>query len=356
MMAASAKPNVDPLFRERREAARRASRDESRRMRVLHAKSRIIGVDEQALARQVREREEREQRERERNAYFDRLNSIHAEAIKHSDVEAQHNRAEQVMQTKLFNKQQAREKHFRDVQEECKRAEPSDRLHFVGEDPGFATRTRAQKAQQQDWLAAQLDQLCKKEERERQENESYEQEQARLHQLLLENEAQQQHEQKERRIQTRLENERLAKEKQLRESMELNRQAQEAEEEIITTAASAFLNEVSGTTVDSFKGFSTAQRQYILDEQARQQRDLEVKREMEADQERRDAQYMEQTRRERLLRERERAEHDASMRVEFSLVQRQQEKEMNNKTQALNEVYSNQVTDDFFNQFGTSCR
>lgn len=43
-IAARAKPALDPLVREKQQAELRAARNEERRQRVLHAKTRIIGV------------------------------------------------------------------------------------------------------------------------------------------------------------------------------------------------------------------------------------------------------------------------------------------------------------------------
>jgi len=57
-----AKSDLDSLERERRETERRRQRTLDRTNRILHAKTRIIGIDKKSLDDQVKEKQEREKK------------------------------------------------------------------------------------------------------------------------------------------------------------------------------------------------------------------------------------------------------------------------------------------------------
>jgi hypothetical protein len=139
-----------------------------------------------------------------------------------------------------------------------------------------AARTRAQKIQQQDWLAQQMEDLQGREQRDRQEQADYESMQHRIVQV----QGEQQQAAMDERMRARREvleyNKQQAafnRNQQAREA-QLNQQQNDAE---LTTALNGqFLNEavlIRGGA-SNFKGFSTEQRQRILDEQKCQMDDI----------------------------------------------------------------------------------
>ena len=90
MSAFQVKPKLDPLAREAREIERRRERLNERTRRVLHPKTRLIGIDTQALQQQVTEKQDRERLELERDLFYDA--NVVQQARSVTEMEAQRQR------------------------------------------------------------------------------------------------------------------------------------------------------------------------------------------------------------------------------------------------------------------------
>jgi len=110
MSAFRVRPQEDPLAREQREIQGRRARDEQRKPRYLHAKTRLFGVDTMALDQQVLEKQEKERLDMERELYYDDLNSTFSRALSEQDVIRAQAKRQQQMELNEFRKAQEREK------------------------------------------------------------------------------------------------------------------------------------------------------------------------------------------------------------------------------------------------------
>lgn len=268
-----------------------------------------------------------------------------------------------------YRKQQLAEKKQKELIEKSGLNNLSDAdtlfLKFPGEDLQKNDRVRAQQEQQQEWLAAQLAIQREKEGRERQDAADYAQTQKQI--LELQSNIHNEHKQDDRKraiaLQTynqTLYNQRRA---ELRNTALKNQSADD--DEIQATLHSQLLNEsvtqhayeLGKTVPYNFKGFTTAKRQAILDEQARQQEELRQRREKSWQEEKNYAEQQEDIRRNLIKAERERNEQ-AQQRLQALKQERlTQKKEKDLRDQYFNNVVNtNPVTEDYFNQFGTSCR
>jgi hypothetical protein len=149
------------LAREDAKIHRKRELYEQRRVRVLNAKVRLIGLDVQALNGQVEEK----QRQREIEKEEDRFARIQAIEIERLLAAAQ----EEERQMKDFQMNQIKQswedsKRFRqDLANEDKgkdfdvdNAGPSSALRFFGEDSNRTERLRLQKNQMQQWIREQM--------------------------------------------------------------------------------------------------------------------------------------------------------------------------------------------------------
>ncbi len=135
--------------------------------------------------------------------------------------------------------------------------------------------------------------------------------------------------------------------------------------ELSHTLSSALLNETVPTSSLGpnraipyhFKGFSTDQRQRILDEQYRQQQEARERRERELQEEKDYADQQEQNRRDLIRLQREKAALEAQKLQQLKDERLAQKKQKDLRDQYFNHVvYTNPVGEEFFQQFGTSCR
>jgi len=107
----------------------------------------------------------------------------------------------------------------------------------------------------------------------------------------------------------------------------------------------------------NFKGFSTEQRQHILDEQKAQMDDLRARRNQEQKEEADYATQQEDIRRAMLRADREKAAYRKEQLKNLSAERQGQAQEKTMRYDYLdNVVYTNPPEDTFFGQFGKSCR
>jgi len=238
-------------------------------------------------------------------------------------------------------------------------ASPTVFLDFAGVDANKFVRDTEQKQQQQDWLTHQVIQLTEKEARQKQEEKEYADEQRqRLElQLKLTHEAEIQKTIKLKETQAYNLQQAADKKSSLRRSQQ-NQQIYN-EQDMDAQLKSQILNEQYGdkTVPYQFKGFNQAQRQSILDEQKRQQQEMEAKRLKEKNNQEEYDRQQEEIRRETVRQQRLRAEAEQKARTELKNTHLAQKKEQDLKTRHLNKVvYTNPVAPEYFEQFGKSDR
>jgi hypothetical protein len=363
MSALRVKPQMDPLERERQEIERRRQRCNERAKRLLHAKTRLIGVDTLALSQQVSEKQERERLDLERNLYYDDLNVTHGKMITDQQTIRERERRRKAEELNFFRKEQEKEKRRRDLLDESALRNFQDMdtafLKFQGEDLDKANRVKAQQMQQQDWLAQQINQLAASELQNRQDEEDYDATQERIRQIQEEQEATA----RDRKACERARLNEFNRQQGAYKKAERARAAQVTQQlddmELSSQINSKFLNEGvsarAGTA--SFKGFSTAQRQRIIDEQQLQQEELRARSLRDQKEERDYAQQQEEIRRAMVKADREREARRQQATLNLAKEREMQAKEKTLRYDYLdNVVYTNPVQESFFDQFGRGCR
>lgn len=362
-MAFRAKPQMDPLAREAREIERRRARLNERTRRVLHAKTRLIGVDTQALAQQVAEKQDRERLELERDFYHDSTAISHARAVSEQEAERQRQVKQNLAELNSFRKAQAEEKVRKSLLQESGAEALRDMettfLTFQGEDLGFAARTRQQQLQQQDWLAQQIKELGDKEARERAETQEYEQMHERIAEIQLENEEAAKWNKRQEAEQVKEFNRAQAAAKAEKAARLAALEQAADDEELQGQLQSVFLNEgvPQGAGTEYFKGFSTSEHQAILDARNRQIEENKRRRQQEQKENESYDDQQERIRRAMILADRERQANKTQALSNLANERKVQAKEKTIRYDYLDQVvYPNEVTEPFFEQFGQSCR
>lgn len=366
------KPDVDPLEREKREIEKRRQRFEDRKARILHPKSRLMGVDTPALAEQVKERQEKDRQEYERESYYDDVRLHQTRTL--VELEQAKHRNDKIRQFELheYHKGQAAEKRIHQLRQEQDAFEGgyvddpnTPFLKFQGEDLEKDARVEAQKHQQKIWLTQQVYQTQQKELRQKRDEDDYALMQSQIKQMQDENVNEADKNRKQLLLDCQEYNKQVVAQKLAEKRRQSSQNVQQDQNDIHHHMRSGFLNEAVGqsalgpnrTIPYDFKGFTTDKRQAILDEQRRQQEDLRMRREQEWLEEKEYTQQESNTLRELIKQDRAKQEAEKLRRYNLSQEHIAQKKQHNLRTQYLNDVvYTNPVKEEFFNQFGQSCR
>lgn len=366
----SVRPELDPLEREKREVERRRQRLDDRKTRILHAKTRVMGVDVDSLNEQVRERAERERLEQERELYHDSLSAHHSKIL--SGLEEERKIKERITKEEMnfYRAQQSAEKRSRESRAASGWNNMLDGtnttfLQFPGEDRDRALRLNAQATQQKDWLSQQLSMQSDREAKERQDDADYAFHQSQILALKKRNE-------EDHAAQT------AARLKSIQEyNLQVSAQKTQSrargsaqnhaadQEELDSTLSSALLNEYVPPSAlgnhrsipYNFKGFSVDQKQNILDTQAQQIRIAQDRRDQERLNQANQDKLSEQVRREMIRADRAREEMERAKLIALKDERQNQHKQKTLRDQYNNHVvYTNPVSEEYFQQFGTSGR
>lgn len=363
------RPDLDPLAREQREIERRRGRLEDRKQRVLHAKTRIMGVDVEALNEQVRERQERERLQQERDLYHDDLQSHHSKVLSGLEEERKVQERIQKEQLNFYRQQQATEKRVREQRTASGWSNMAETrtnfLNFTGEDKEKHLRDRAQAEQQRDWLAQQLATLSDKEARERQDEADLFAQQQNIIELKKQNELDKAAQAAARNRATQEYNLQQAAQKSNTRARFASQNQLSNTQELNATLTSALLNEAVPTSALGehrsipyhFKGFSSQQRQAIVDAQHAQVSMNADKRIRERLEEADYAAQNESVRRDMIRVDRAREEYERARLLALRDERAHQHKQKTLRDQYHNNVvYTNPVREEYFQQFGTSGR
>lgn len=361
----------DAPTKEEQSIEKRRRREIERKKRILdNPKQRMYGVDREALLQQMAEKKEREQLEKERDNFFDmqrqKDDQIASELErKRQDLRAESFRQLQEFRKKFQKKEQSREWDLNDPN--ALKNDEIGRIHdFHGEDLGRSERIKAQREQQRRWVEQQKRELDERKKKEEIEQKQFEYEQLQLSYLAqkLEEERQQMRAQKEQ--QTKEYNLELAKSRQQRELAKLEQDEIDRIQEIQNQMNSDFLNENYETTKSckdpnrfkpyNFKGLRNDQKEDIKRTVQNQMTEKEKQREVEREEEIAwDHQMLlNDHMAAKLQREQDRLKQQIQRDVaESNKAYADMQRE---KLKQIDDIYSNKVTDDFFNQFGTSSR
>jgi len=361
MSAFRVKPATDPLEHERVEIERRRQRYNDRTNRILHAKTRMFGVDTLALDQQVKEKQEKERLEMERDVFYDDVSVLHARSVQEQEAHRQIDERKRNEELNHFRKLQEQEKRRKQYVEESSANQLYDTdtlfLKFQGEDPKHGARVKAQQQQQQDWLAQQIHDLSSKESRDRQEDADYDSYQGQILELKR------QQEEEAARVRRKLQEENvefnrtLVQKKMSTQSRDEQLNQALDDMELSNQMNSNFLNEGVKGQSSNFKGFSTSQRQRILDEQHQQMQEHASRRQRVVEESRAYDQQQEDIRRSMVKADRQQQAYKAQALKNVAMERQLQAKEKTMRYDYLdNVVYTGQITEEFFEGFGKSCR
>lgn len=369
--------------KEARAIARRRAMEEERKMRIFNAKTRVFGVDKQALEAQIMDKDLTKQLDHERDeAFADRLLTTE-HRMQLLDREASRVRKELLKDQedyrgKYQQKDQRREWDLNDpdglkkeaparVGDGDPRLGPSSMQKFFGEDLRNGARVRKQQSQLANWVKQQMfdkqKQTEMEQELERMENE-------RMEEL---NERRAQMEEQEfasrRRMNHAVKDYNLALADARREKERIDRDEEIANnlEEIHNNIHSDLLSEnpaVGQSAIhphrvrkDHYKGMSQSQIDEIRDQQSRQ---LSEKQMTTLRQQQEDEQWdlvQEAVRRNLLAGERETSRRRQEFNRQLVAEQKRQAEQQRAHQDYLNKVvYTNKPSDGYFAQFGTTTR
>mmetsp|Transcript_9223 Transcript_9223/g.17301 ORF Transcript_9223/g.17301 Transcript_9223/m.17301 type:complete len:368 (-) Transcript_9223:329-1432(-) len=365
-----------------REISQLPNENPDRLKRVLDAKYRTIGIDANALERQVKERKDREQAEKERDEAFAKLSRHFADQLTLMQQEADNMRRDynkdvekyrQTVQSKYstrewdLNRPDAKQLDLpARVGDDDSRLGPSSLQKFDGEDLTSGSRMKAQMEQSRQWWNEQsaIKEAVKAAEKEA---EAAHAELVRYQDMLQNASAAE--ESSVRRELNRLTaeyNKRQAEEVQLRKIQAKQEELAANLAELDAAANAPLLTEdpnIAASSLsayrvrkDHYKGMTAAERQAIADTRLAQ---IEEKRARDAQASLEEASYARtQNSIFRALNEQAQRADDfrkqQAQKVQEILTKQADEKK--ERDAKINDMYRNKIAPEFFQQFGTSMR
>lgn len=359
-----------------REVSRRREQELERRARIFDAKRRTIGVDKEALDAQVAERKRREENERQHR--FDGASEMLAidRNLKLIEAENSRLRRQAEMETRQFStlnlskdrsdtydlndKFALRKSQPMRLGDNDPRCGPASMLKFGGEDLMKAERVRQQQLQQVMFIEQQK--FEKTMLAEDGADSAMDKETAEMITLRTEMEEEEKGLRKALLKQNQVANIEHAYERAHRRSADIEEQMETDAAELYHHANDAFLNE-KGTQAHNgrvrraeYKGSTREDRfqgRLILEQQAEERVSHKLDSKVFDMQ---FAGHQEFTRRQMVLLERERARKKREAAMAVAQENQQLRIEHGTKTKAINELYTNKFSPEFFEQFGTGCR
>lgn len=298
----------------------------------------------------------------ERDMYFERMRTNQMQTLTQMEGERQTEQRQRAVEVDRFRQQQQKQKERdRMIQDQVADAYKYDEttfLRFRGEDPLSHERNRAQKQQQLDWLTEQINDLSAKQYRERADEAAYAAQTAQLTALRKQMEEEAESQRRTTALQDVHRNQHLAMEK--RATLERDRRNDEylSQQEVDGALGSNFMNETrSDVQRETFKGFTSAQRDAILEEQSRQVAALRQRKAAEANREAKAHNDAEKVRRAMVIAERQKMNQRTVAKHELRREHERQHKQKEIQYDYLdNVVYTNPPKEEFFAQFGQSAR
>lgn len=361
---------------------RRRLREEERRDRILNAKVRTMGIDTAALEEQMRDKEVYNTVEKLRDEHFDEQRLQQAKLAQSLEQEKLDRRKQKLVEVDEYRKHyqtydSRREFDLNDpnalkkdaparVSDDDVRCGVSSLQKFHGEDLTMKDRVNAQRGQMNQWISEQLAEKRAKEQLDNEEELMWQQRQEEIN-FLAEDLERKRQQLRALKIQHEKEyNLEQARSKQEEEEMQRIRDEEARLQEIENMLNNDFLNENFATTISAvdstrfipynFKQMRPDQYNDIMEERYNQI--IEKKRLLDEEMEREQLWQLQEklTLRQATLMDRERERLRKEKLKELQNTQKQQTMEFKEKTQRINEIYENRVTEDFFSQFQKSSR
>eukprot|EP00736_Rhodelphis_marinus_P003170 Rmarinus@m.5964 len=360
----------------------RRKHEEERRQRILDPKKRTIGIDKAALDKQVQEKKQALLKEQEREVQWATMNEMQSKTLLHCEIlqkEEERMRARALLDFQsVQTKESRREWELSDPRSLAKtrpprladddpNCGPSSVQKFEGEDVQCKRRQKAQQVQQANWIQHQLREKTDRLRLEEEENRCWEEAWMGLSQHLDDMESLKRSAEKEVSESIAGYNETLAAAK--RAALERKSAEEKAAEaaEVDHMLNNDMLNETCGFAMSytnphrvnpqNYKGMSKEQLQFIYQQQQEQ---INARRDQKFQADAMQTQWSQMQReQERCLRlleiQKKREEIEKAKRLQE--IQKQQAAEQKSQYKKLyNDVYQNEVNENFFSQFGTSSR
>jgi len=373
------------VSREQQEARvidRRRRLEEERKARIFNAKQRTIGIDKEALERQIAERQAATELEQRRDAAFADRMLVTEQRVQLMERDVQRARKDAMMSVQAY-REQMQQKHMRkewDLNDPTQLRKdratregdtdpytgPASIQKFSGEDLEYGNRVRRQQQQQAQWVVEQMAEKQAQIDNEQEMDRLFAERQAEVDERRA---AMEENEMTSRVVMNnavRDYNIALMDAKRDKTMQERTEEAVDAIEEIKYQLNSELLNENVGATSANgdgrvlkyaFRGFTKDQVVGIRNEQLRQAADKVEQKVREKEAEESWDIVQEAVRRNLMAGEREVMRRKLELAKQTAVEQQRQADEQRARKEVLyKQVYAGAMDDTFFSQFGSSSR
>jgi len=376
-------PSTQPFSMEARSqlaVQRRRAAEEERKARLLDPKVRMIGVDVDALNRQVEEKRRMQNEELQKVAEGDKQARLVAERgmALERQVELQRRQAQcdDVAYNHAYQRKQFRREYDLSNPDMVKNDMPirmgddDPRLGACslqlmhGEDSEYANRVELQRAQQRAWCLAQMDEKANKAAEDEQAERVFHARQQEHLSRAVELESIQSRQARETRMVADEFNHAMVVQKKEEQRQSLLQDAAEELEELRCNLDSALLSEIHEPSAlgahrkrqDAYKGMSGDEVVDIYMTQERQRRENQAARENQGKEDQAWADYDSACTRAGMAMEREEQRARREQSVKYAEAQKQDAKLQHTRKEHMNQVFRNELQPEYFSQFGTSAR
>ena len=359
---------------------RRREAEEERKARLLDPKARTIGIDVDALNRQVEEKRQRQLEEQNKDVESDRQALLVAERGMLLERQVELQRRQRSCDDAAYNHAYQRKQFRREfdlsnpdqlkndlpvrIGDEDPRLGVSSIQVFHGEDPGYGDRVSLQRRQQRDWCVAQMNEKIESKDQAKVADRVFAARQQEYLSRAVELDNIQSRQGKEKRLVADEFNHAMVVQKKEEERQKLLQEASEEIEELRCNLDSALLSELHPPSAlgphrkraDHYKGMSGDEVVSIYMEQEKQRKEKQSisgtlkKEDMDW------AAYEDACRRAGMAMEREVHRKKQEARIKVAEAQKQDATLAETRRRHMDEVFKNEITPDFFAQFGTSAR
>lgn len=376
-------PSTQPFSMEARSqlaVQRRRAAEDERKARLLDPKVRMIGVDVDALNRQVEEKRRMQEEELQKVADGDkqaRLVSERGMALERQ-VELQRRQAQcdDVAYNHAYQRKQFRREYDLSNPDMVKNDMPirmgddDPRLGACsmqlmhGEDSEYSNRVELQRAQQRAWCLAQMDEKANKAAEDEQAERVFHARQQEHLSRAVELESIQSRQARETRMVADEFNHAMVVQKKEEQRQSLLQDAAEELEELRCNLDSALLSEIHEPSAlgahrkrqDAYKGMSGDEVVDVYMSQERQRRENQAARSNQGKEDQAWADYDSACTRAGMAMEREEQRARRETSVKYAEAQKQDAKLQHTRKEHMNQVFRNELQPEYFSQFGTSAR
>eukprot|EP00055_Hartaetosiga_balthica_P003082 m.6396 g.6396 ORF g.6396 m.6396 type:complete len:367 (-) comp2589_c0_seq1:212-1312(-) len=290
------KMDLTPDPREQAAIEARRRRAEERKQRIFDTKQRTMGMDFEALEKQIEEKNARKQEEKELERLEDLERLRQAKVGLLLEKQAKEQEKFRRMEDEEFFKTQQLQRTQR-LEEEEKASQdvvpgPSSLVQFDGEDLTYAERYRSQRKQQEEWALQQLHEQMQREKQEREREERFRQQESWQAQKSIELANQEAQARAHQEREAMLYNLRMAEEKKEKLKEMKLRESEENYRDMMETVNSDLISENRDAArsygprkviPDRYKGMAEEEVAAIREEQLHQIEQSKIKKAMEAE-------------------------------------------------------------------------